>query len=312
MVRSNVDLLIGEIGAQAARQHGLFRTDQVPPDQVRRLRHLAERGVVTRLAKGVYRVCGAPETWMQLVTASVWALGPTAVVSHAAACRLHGFDRYGGPAIEITVDRAKRGRGLPTIVTRARIPVHTTTFRLPEDTVRVARLPVTSPERTILDLARSHHPRDQIEAAIDSAIRLRLTTLDRLMARLAYVEGRARSRIMYIEPLLLTSGGHTFLERKFLKLLSAAGLPLPTPQVVHREGGRHIARVDFLFEREGVVVEVSGGRGHSSPAERAKDARRRNDLQRLGRLVLEFTFEQVVSAGDDVVATVRESLRDRP
>jgi very-short-patch-repair endonuclease len=57
-----------------------------------------------------------------------------------------------------------------------------------------------------------------------------------------------------------------------------------------------------------VVVEVSGGRGHSSAADRAKDARRRNELQQLGRVVLEFTYEDVVERPAYVVRTLRTTL----
>ena len=71
----------------------------------------------------------------------------------------------------------------------------------------------------------------------------------------------------------------------------------------------HVARVDFLFPDHGVVVEVSGSRGHSSAADRAKDARRRNELQRLGRLVLEFTYEDLMNRRPYVLQTLREALR---
>src|SRR5690606_42052459 len=107
---------------------------------------------------------------------------------------------------------------------------------------------------------------------------------------------------------LLDAGGHTALERLFLRLVRESGLPIPVPQVVHRHDGRHVARVDFLFADHDLVVEVSGGRGHSSPSERAKDARRRNELQRLGRTVLEFTYEQVTRRPDQVIATLTEFL----
>lgn len=295
----------------ASRQHGLVRTGQVEPGEVDRLRHMVRRGLASHVGKGVYRLAGVPDTWMQRLTASVWVLGESAVVSHAAACRVFGLDGFTTEEIEITIERSRRGRALPDIVTRSRIPVHTTTFRLEEDTVRRAGLPVTSPERTVLDLARAGRPRAQIEAAIDSAIRLRLTDLDRLTERLSYLGRKGRWNAATIQPLLLTSGGHTFLERRLLKLLAEAGLPLPEPQVEHWDGGRHVARVDFLYPRAGVVIEVSGGRGHSSPSERAKDYRRRMDLERLGRVVLEFTYEQVMREPAYVVATIRETLLRR-
>ena len=82
---------------------------------------------------------------------------------------------------------------------------------------------------------------------------------------------------------------------------------MPVPQAIHRHDGRHVARVDFLFAAQSLVVEVSGGRGHSSAAERAKDARRRNELQQLGRTVLEFTYEDVTQRPSYVVRALEAS-----
>ena len=71
--------------------------------------------------------------------------------------------------------------------------------------------------------------------------------------------------------------------------------------------GKHVARVDFLFEEQNLVVEVSGGRGHSTASDRAKDARRRNTLQQMGRTVLEFTYEDVMEREAYVVETLKAS-----
>ncbi len=108
--------------------------------------------------------------------------------------------------------------------------------------------------------------------------------------------------------MLLDSGGHTILERRFLTLMRTAGLPVPTPQVVHRRDGRTFARVDFLFADHGVVVEVSGRKGHASDAERARDAQRRNELQDIGRKVYEYTYQQVTRDPTYVVRTMRSRL----
>ena len=54
-----------------------------------------------------------------------------------------------------------------------------------------------------------------------------------------------------------------------------------------------------------LIVEVSGRRGHSSDAERAKDAQRRNELQILGYTVLEFTYADIKDRPDYVLATLR-------
>ena len=253
---------------------------------------------------GVYRISGSPATWRQSIQAGVWALGREAVVSHASAARLLGLDRFEEhPAVEFTVPRGYRERRI------AKLPatVHSTTWRLNGDVRRVDGVPVTSPERTIIDLARSGTATSLLETAIDSAIRLRLTTLDHIIERAEEIQGPARRGVARLDELVVTSGGHSLLERRFLKLVRAARLPMPIPQVVHRREGRHVARVDFLFPAHDLVVEVSGGRGHSSAADRAKDAHRRNELQRMGRTVLEFTYEDVTYSADYVLKTLRSA-----
>jgi predicted transcriptional regulator of viral defense system len=302
---------VAAVSASAARQHGLVRIADFDGGELEQLRRLARSGFLQSVFKGVYRVSGAPTTWMQLLTAAVWALGDTAAVSHAAAGRVWRLDGFTGDVIEVTVGRERRGRSIPVEIARANIPVHTTHFRLPEDTITRDGLPVTSVERTIVDLARAGVDIASLEAAIDSSIRLGYTDADRIAERIAYVRGSGRRRVARLDNLLATAGGHTFLERRFLKVLRRAGIPLPTPQVVHREGGKFLGRVDFLFEAEGVVVEVSGGRGHSTPSDRAKDAGRRNGLQRIGRIVVEYTYEQVTQREDWVVRTLRETLHER-
>jgi len=81
--------------------------------------------------------------------------------------------------------------------------------------------------------------------------------------------------------------------------------------VIHRKNSRHIARVDFLFEKEGVVVEVSGRLGHTTPTERARDAQRRNELQDIGRRVFEYTWDDVTNQASMVKRTLTERLAPR-
>jgi len=295
--------LIARVTETARAQHGLVRLEQFPRSEHPRLRHLARRGILHRVARGVFRVGGAPSTWMQSLQAGLWALGDQAAVSHAAAARLYRCDRFEGASAEFSVPRLQRGRQLAELGAR----VHTTTAPLNGDVRRVDGLRVTSPERTIIDLARAGTSTKLLEAAIDSVIRLRLTTLDHIVDRIADHKASSRWGVAQLDALVLTSGGHSVLERRFLRLLRNAGLPCPSPQVVHRDDGRHVARVDFLFQEQGVVVEVSGGRGHSTAADRAKDARRRNQLQQIGRTVLEFTYEDVTERETYVLETLEAS-----
>jgi very-short-patch-repair endonuclease len=77
---------------------------------------------------------------------------------------------------------------------------------------------------------------------------------------------------------------------------------------VFRAGRRTIARVDFYWPDHRLVVEVSGQLGHSTPRDRARDARRRNELQELGLDVFEFTFAQVMDEPAVVIRAVRRRL----
>jgi hypothetical protein len=297
--------LIARINELAREQHGLVRGSQFPSAEHRRIRHLVKRGIIERLATGVYRVSGSPPTWTQSLQAGVWILGKDAVVSHASAARLHGFDRFEQDvSVEFTVIRSQRGRGLPAVLGGT---VHSASCRRIGDVRHVQGMPVTSPERTIIDLARAGVATKLLEAAIDSCLQLRLTTLDHLVDRLDEFEGGARRGIARLDELVLTSGGHSVLERRFLKLVRRADLSMPIAQAVHRDGGRHVARVDFLFQEQNLVVEVSGGRGHSTAFDRARDARRRNHLQQLGRTVLEFTYEDVTARDAYVVGSLKRA-----
>lgn len=295
------------LAVAAREQHGVVGRRQleelgVTPDQ---LHHLVGRGLLTRTAPQAYELAGVPPSWRSTLHLGLLSLGPTAVVSHQAAAKLHGFDRFQREVLEFTVRRRRRGGEFPDAI------IHTTKV-LPEiDITKIDGLAVTSATRTIIDLAALHIKDIRLEAAIDSGLRLGLTTLDDLIDRLRALRGRGRPGVRRLDRMLLSSGGHSMLERAFLKLVLAWGFPVPETQVVHREGGRFIARVDFLFHEHDVVVEVSGGRGHSSAADRAKDARRRNELQDLGRLVLEFTYEDVMEREPYVVRTLRRAFASR-
>jgi very-short-patch-repair endonuclease len=188
------------------------------------------------------------------------------------------------------------------------MPVHSTLVLPPIDRVTVRGYRCTSATRTVIDLAYLRLPRAQLEAAIDSAVRAGRSSPTVLRDRLGALRGPGRWGARLLDDLLVDSGGHTMLERRFLELVRRAGLPRPRTQAIHQRDGRTFARVDFLFEEQGVVVEVSGRKGHSSPSERARDAQRRNELQDAGRSVYEYTWDDVTRRGGWVADTLQARL----
>ena len=255
-----------------------------------------------KCAPRVMRLAGTPITWEQQLMTGLLSLGRPAGISHRAAAQVHGFDRFTGGDVEFLVERGHRNSRLAAIV-------HSSEHVGRLDFVTVRGFRTTSATRTILDLANIEIEPDRLRAAIDSAVRLQLSAPEAIRRSLEDIRSRGRTGARMIDELLLDAGGHTMLEREFLSLLREAGLPRPRPQVVFRDGKRTIARVDFLYAEWKLVVEVSGRIGHSSPADRARDAQRRNELQALGLRVYEFTWEQVTRRSKWVQERMRLHLR---
>lgn len=293
-----------QVAERAAQQHGVVgRRDmeQLRVDR-RRLDGWVSRRFLSRVAPGVWRVNGTPETWEQQLRIGLLYLGDDAMVSHEAAAQLHRFDRTPPDRIEFLVPLARRRWALPVGL------LHTSKRIERLDRVVVDGWPVTSATRTVLDLAMRQPGRERLEAAIDSAVRMRLSAPIVLQRRLEGLRGPGRWGCRLVDELTIDAGGESVLERRFLELLRRNGLPRPTTQRWFRIDGRSIGRADFTFDEHRMVVEVSGGRGHSSPAERAKDAQRRNELQDIGQQVFEYTWEDVSRRPTYVARTMRERL----
>jgi hypothetical protein len=95
------------------------------------------------------------------------------------------------------------------------------------------------------------------------------------------------------------------LERAFLDLLATAGLPVPICQYpVARADGKR-AYLDFAYPDRGLAIEVDGSDAHATPAQRASDHERANQLPKW-RFV-RFTYEDVNDRPEYVVAVITRS-----
>jgi very-short-patch-repair endonuclease len=72
-----------------------------------------------------------------------------------------------------------------------------------------------------------------------------------------------------------------------------------------------VIRVDAVWDREQVVVEVMGHRYHCTALDLQRDAQRRIELQELGFEVLEFTYADMTQRPAYVVSRLTRSLRRR-
>ncbi len=235
---------------------------------------------------------------IQSVGTPCWATGVTAAA-------LHQFDGYSlKPPFHVLVLRNR-------FVHRVGHTIHSTTLLDPLDRESMLGVPVISPSRALLQLAATE-PIERVTAALDGAIRDGLTTDDFLHRRLASwrASGRngVRPLIAAIDGFEITRGGHSWLEREFLRLIAAAGLPRPDTQAVLGRRGDKLIRVDVRFPGTNLVVELLGYQWHRSKAHLASDVTRLNRLQFDGFVVAQFTYPQVVEQPDMVVAAVAEGL----
>jgi very-short-patch-repair endonuclease len=219
------------------------------------------------------------------------------VAAGRTAAHLLGFDGFDAGPIELAVPRTRRVRSIATI--------HEVRHLAKIDVVSVGRFPCTSGARTIIDLAASASA-EQLAAAIGSALRDGWTSEAFLAKRFAALGGRGRTGTVLLRQVLGGPFGHSELERAFLRLVRKSRLPTPRTQVVIR--GQRTVRVDAIWDTERVVVEILGHRWHSTRAQLQRDAQRRNELQALGLLVLEFTSDDIARRPHHVVGQIGRAL----
>ncbi|MEP7047438.1 MAG: hypothetical protein ABI949_12190 [Ilumatobacteraceae bacterium] len=195
-------------------------------------------------------------------------------------------------------------------VRRIGVVIHTSAELDPIDRETVDGLPVTSPARTLIDLA-AIAPRAVLTAALDGALRDGLVSEAFLHGRISALRGKGRygipNLLAVIEGVEIIRGAHSWLERELLRLLDAAGIDLPTPQEVLSRRGDRLIRVDFRFPCSPLVVEVLGYRWHRTGAQMRIDAERMTRLVLDGFLPLQFTYSDVVDRPDYVVASILEA-----
>jgi very-short-patch-repair endonuclease len=252
----------------------------------------------TRLPGAVYRLAGTPPTWPGCLVAACFAYGEDALVSWRAAAALWELPHFPQGIVEVTVGRT-RGR-IPGII------VHRVAVGRADRAV-LAGLPVTTPARTLIDIA-SVVPVTTLEEAINDALARRLVTVRRLGHRIEAIAVRGRPGIARIrrvvERLVQGPAPMSVLETRLLSHLRRSKFREPILQHRIRDRGVVVAVVDFAYPEAMVAVEADGYRWHSSPSKWRNDLARRNVLTGLGWRVVHVTSRDLIDRPDDIVATI--------
>ena len=216
--------------------------------------------------------------------AAVMAGGRDAVLSCATAAAAWELRPVGAGAIHISIPR-DTGRKR-----RAGIRLHRMTTLEPTETTTVHAIPITTPVRTIIDLAATLKGRP-LEQALDLAEQRRLVDFAELHRRLAERPGRPGSPALQAVLSRYTAGStitRSEMEERFLRLCDDHGIP--RPNVNTRIEG---VEVDFAWQDARLIVEVDGYRYHRSPTAFEDDRERDVTLAVVGWQVLRFTWTQL-------------------
>ncbi len=239
---------------------------------------------------GVYALPATAPTQEQQLLAALLAAGGDSAASHLSAGMFWKLDGIAADRPHIVVPHGRKLRLVGAVV-------HRTRTLKPGNIVRRGLFRVTSPTRTLIDLAGVLNF-DQLEDVLDDALRRRLVNLRGLIGNLGAsgrrgMEGCGGLRRL-LDARLGTREPGSPLETRFRRRLVHAGLPMPVPQYeVRDESGRLIARVDFAYPDARLALEVDGYAYHSGRKRWEADLARQNRLIAAGWRVLRFSSQDV-------------------
>jgi very-short-patch-repair endonuclease len=293
------------VAALASRQHGVVSIRQLQQRfgyTAEAVRKAVAAGRLHPVHRGVYAVGHTNLSTYGECLAAVLAVGPGSLLSYWSAGWLWGLLRSRRSTFHVTATGPRRLRD------RAPVRVHRARNLIAEDRRLVEGVPVTSTARTYLDLAE-----------VLPARRLhRLLERGDELAILDYYDVRAcceRSRgHRGAKPLAAALGRYrpsarvtrSELEREFLALVEAAGLPLPATNYVV---GAY--ELDAYWPAAGVAVELDTYGTHGSRASFESDRERDAELAAVGVTVIRVTQRRLLDDSPGVLRQVAAMLARR-
>jgi very-short-patch-repair endonuclease len=295
-----------ELDRLAQRQQHLVTKAQCAEKGIkgRHVYYAARIGMLHLIRPGIYRWCGAKPSWKMMAMAAVLAAGDGAVLSHRSAAMLWGLlpehDERVAP-LHLTAGRQVRLVGVQS---------HRHALTDTEKTAW-AGIPVTTIERTLLDLAESCDS-THLGRLIDDALRRRLTTTTKVAAAVETHAGPGRRPTKAIRAALADRGGcydpgANDWEQRCDRMWDERGLPASARQYRVRTRRRTYVLDRAIVELK-IGIEWNGRRWHGTRSAFDYDSDRRADLVEAGWLILDFTSN---SSPARIARTVRKACADR-
>jgi very-short-patch-repair endonuclease len=280
------------VQALAARQRGL-----ITYQQLRALGFsnsaIARRvalGRLHRIHRGVYAVGRRELSREGAFLAAVLAVGGDAVLSHFAAAALWECWTGRTTLVDVTVPRR--------IHPRKGIRVHGVDA-LPAVAITTHQgIPVTTPARTIRDLAGTMYSERAFRRVVHEALARKLVDLSSLQAEIDCAGPRCRGigrlRTEIADGAKATRSG---LEDDMVTMLRRHHAPSFETNV-HVPGTPDWVEVDVLFAAQKVAIEVDGTRWHSTPFRHELDAHKQSLVEAAGHRVIRLTDDDVTAQSE--------------
>ena len=255
-----VDERLTALLALAETQRGLVTWSQLVAGITSKLlaRLLAE-GWLRRVRTGVYAVAGRrPSRWEDAVAVGLLA-GPNSALSHGTAAAVHRFSNLIAPPVpEISVLRPRQAR-------LRGATVHRVANLDTRDVVKRSGVSVTTPARTVVDLAARLHP-ELLEKIIDEGSIGRVWSPAELLAcaERTAPQGRPGSRVLrdVLGPRLHEPRADSMLERRMIRVL-APYAPFETQFQLVLDGELIILDIAWPWWQVGAEVDGWSVRGRS-------------------------------------------------
>ncbi len=277
----------------AAQQGGVIRRQQLLDGGVAEsvIRRAADRRILRRIAPGLFVDAGAPATESQHLWIAHLALGSASVVSHESAGRV--WELVGVKAGRATVTVPHVASPRPTEL----CTVYRTRRLDDVDVASSANLPVTTPARTIVDLARLYGPA-RLGAVVDQAHFERIATIadiGNVLQRLGLRGLPGCDRLVQVldERSAGAAQTHSVLERLLGQVLALAGIEDFTRQHPLPSDGPTEGWVDVYVALARLIIEADGRRWHSRQADMRRDRERDLAAAEHGIMTVRFLYEQL-------------------
>jgi very-short-patch-repair endonuclease len=293
----------------AARQDGIFTLGDARHAGLSRAQiDRRVRQYWLTLHDGVFRLQGAPDSWRGRVRAAAAAAAPHGAISHRSGAELYELPGRTVEFIELTCPRWLRAK-------HPELRVHESTRLDLRDITTIDGIPVTTPERTVLDLASCYPNENYLEYVVQAARRKRLITYESMRATF---DRYARRGLKGVRTLRITLDRwdptsrptESDMETTLLQTLRSHGLPEPTLQYeVHDRNGQFLGRVDAAYPTARIAIEYDSKQEHSDEFQLAKDTRRRNALQAEGWTVLSARHADLRRDATELLGEIQLILR---